>query len=298
MQVCRDCRSRTRRVEWTGDYLADERFGHTVERDAFVREVGILSVIAAPMIHRDVVVGAITVYGDRRDAFDADDAALLLALADQAAVAIANAGLIVELERSHDEIARRADAERTLREIAARVSAILDPAEVLQQIVEETTRLLESDGARIDLYDPELDALRWSYAAGEAMAVVPEWATTTGLKAGEAVAGTAYAEQRPMRTDDYLVDERFHGDNPARDVRDQRGLRSVIAVPLAGDTGRARDAVGGVAQGRRLRRRRRRGADRVRDPGVDRHPERPAHGGDRSFPRRHRPPRRGRAGAS
>ena len=144
----------TRRVEWTGDYLADERFAHTVERDAFVREVGILSVIAAPMIHRDVVVGAITVYGDRRDAFDADDAALLLALADQAAVAIANAGLIVELERSHDEIARRADAERTLREIAARVSAILDPAEVLQQIVEETTRLLESDGARIDLYDP------------------------------------------------------------------------------------------------------------------------------------------------
>ena len=106
---------------------------------------------------------------DRADAFDAADAALLVALADQAAVAIANARLIEELERSRAEVARRADAERTLREIAARVSAILDPAEVLQRIVDEAARLLESDGARIDLYDPEIDALRWSYAAGDAM---------------------------------------------------------------------------------------------------------------------------------
>ena len=145
---------RTRQVEWTGDYLADTRFTHTAARDAFVRESGIKSVIAAPLVHREVVVGAITVYGDRADAFDAEDAALLAALADQAAVAIANARLIDELERSRAEVARRADSERTLREIAARVSAILDPAEVLQQIVDEATRLLESDGARIDLYDP------------------------------------------------------------------------------------------------------------------------------------------------
>ena len=97
------------------------------------------------------VVGAITVYGDRPDAFDEADAGLLSALADQAAVAIANARLIDELERSRTEIARRADSEQTLREIAARVSAILEPDEVLQQIVDESTRLLESDGARIDL---------------------------------------------------------------------------------------------------------------------------------------------------
>ena len=167
---------RTRQVEWTGAYLEDERFIHTDERDAFVRASGVESVIAAPLIHRDIVVGAITVYGDRPDAFDAEDAALLAALADQAAVAIANARLIEELEHSRAEIARRADSERTLREIAARVSAILEPDEVLQQIVDEATRLLESDGARIDLYDPEIDALRWSYAAGDAMSKVPDWA--------------------------------------------------------------------------------------------------------------------------
>ncbi|MFL5675927.1 MAG: GAF domain-containing protein [Chloroflexota bacterium] len=225
----------TRQVEWTGAYLDDDRFSHTEERDAFVRASGIKSVIAAPLIHRDVVVGAITVYGDRGDAFDAEDAALLGALADQAAVAIANARLIEELERSRAEIARRADSERTLREIAARVSAILEPDVVLQQIVDETTRLLQSDGARIDIYDPEIDALRWSYAAGDAMSNLPDWAVEGGLKPGQAVAGTAFVEHRAVRTDDYLADERFAHDDAAHTFVSDTGIRSVIAVPLAGD---------------------------------------------------------------
>ena len=228
---------RTREVEWTGSYLDDERFRHTFQRDAFVRESGIKSVIAAPLIHRDVVVGAITVYGDKPDAFGQADAGLLSALADQAAVAIANARLIDELERSRTEIARRADAERTLREIAATVSAILEPDEVLQRIVDETTRLLESDGARIDLYDPAIDALRWSYAAGETMAVVPAWAREGGLKPGQAVAGTAFQDGHAVRTDDYLSDDRFPSDDSARAFVEDVGIRSVIAVPLQGTDG-------------------------------------------------------------
>lgn len=228
---------RTRQVEWTGEYLSDDRFRHTTARDAFVRESGIHSVIAAPLVHRDVVVGAITVYCNRVEAFGVQDAGLLGGLADQAAIAIANVNLIEELEQSRADVARRADSERTLREIAARVSAILDPAEVLQRIVDETTRLLESDGARIDLYDPAIDALRWSYAAGDAMANVPDWATSGGLKAGQAVSGTAFSEQRPARTDDYLSDGRFAIDDQARAFVQQAGIRSVIAVPLAGDAG-------------------------------------------------------------
>jgi len=228
---------RTRQVEWTGSYLDDDRFEHTPARDAFVRESGIRSVIAAPLLHREVLVGAITVYGDRVDAFDEEDAGLLSALADQAAVAIANARPIDELERSRTEIARRADSEQTLREIAARVSAILEPDEVLQQIVDETTRLLESDGARIDLWDPSIEALRWSYAAGETMAVVPQWARDGGLKPGQAVAGTAFAERRAARTDDYLADDRFIHDDAARTFVTDTGIRSVIAVPLPGDDG-------------------------------------------------------------
>ena len=115
------------------------------------------------------------------------------------------------------------------------MSAILEPDEVLQQIVDETTRLLESDGARIDLYDPEIDALRWSFAAGDAMSKIPEWARSGGLKPGQAVAGTAFSEQRPVRTDDYLTDDRFEHDDGAHAFVLDAGIRSVISVPLAGD---------------------------------------------------------------
>jgi PAS domain S-box-containing protein len=211
------------------------QFPPSPESTAFYEQTGFRSMIAAPITGESGPIGVIEVYSRRPAAFTSSDAGLVGALASQAAIAMTNARLIEELARSRGELARTADAERTLREIAARVSAILDPAEVLQRIVEETTRLLESDGARIDLYDPEIDSLRWSYAAGDAMAVVPEWAVTGGLKPGQAVAGTAFVEQRPVRTDDYLQDDRFIRDDPAREFVKRTGIRSVIAVPLAGD---------------------------------------------------------------
>ncbi len=196
---------------------------------------GIHSVIAAPVLQRGDVLGAITVYSDRRDAFDEQDAAVLAGLADQASIAIANVTLIDELERSREENAQRADAERTLREIAARVSSILDPATVLTQIVAESARLLGSDGSRIDLWDDRLGALRWAYSSGDAMAEVPEWGRTGGLKPRQAVAGLAFAEQRPVMTEDFLADERFETTPEIEAFVRKAGIRAVISVPLTGE---------------------------------------------------------------
>jgi PAS domain S-box-containing protein len=226
---------RTGQVEWSGDYLADERFVHTVERDRFVREAGIGSVIAAPLLRGSEVIGSITVYADRKHAYDEQDAAVLASLADQAAVAIANVRLIVELERSREETARRADAERTLREIAVRVSSILDPTEVLDRIVVEAARLLDSDGSRIDLWDDDTSSLLWAYSAGDAMRDVPDWGRTGGLKPGQAVAGMAFQEQRAFMTADYLGDSRFETTPAIEKFIRKAGIRAVIAVPLTGE---------------------------------------------------------------
>jgi GAF domain-containing protein len=226
---------RTRKVEWSGDYLSDDRFVHTDERDRFVREAGIGSVIAAPLLSGGEVIGTITVYVDRQNAYDEQDAAVLAGLADQAAVAIANVRLIVELERSREETARRADAERTLREIAVRVSSILDPTEVLDRIVVEAARLLDSDGSRIDLWDDETSSLLWAYSAGDAMRDVPDWGRTGGLKPGQAVAGMAFREQRAFMTADYLDDSRFETTPAIEKFIRKAGIRAVIAVPLTGE---------------------------------------------------------------
>ena len=226
---------RTGKVEWSGDYLTDQRFIHTEERDRFVREAHIASVIAAPLLRGDEVIGTITVYADRQHAYDDQDAAVLAGLADQAAVAIANVRLIAELERSREETARRADAERTLREIAVRVSSILDPTEVLDRIVVEAARLLDSDGSRIDLWDDETQSLLWAYSAGDAMRDVPDWGRTGGLKPGQAVAGMAFREQRAFMTADYLVDSRFETTPAVEKFIRKAGIRAVIAVPLTGE---------------------------------------------------------------
>jgi PAS domain S-box-containing protein len=231
----------------TGVALAEDRviigdddlaslFPPSPESTEFYERTGFRSMIAAPITGDKGPLGVLEVYSRQPAAFGQTDAGFVGALAGQAAIAITNARLIDELDRSRQALARAADSERTLREIAARVSAILEPDEVLQRIVDETTRLLASDGARIDLYEPETDTLRWSFAAGDAMARIPAWAISGGLRPGQAVAGTAFTAGRPVRTDDYLEDDRFdHGDDAQAFVV-EAGIRSVIAVPLAADT--------------------------------------------------------------
>ena len=224
------------RVVVAGDDLASQ-FPPSPESTEFYERTGFRSMIAAPITGEGGPLGVIEVYTVIPDAFDEEDAALIRALAGQAAIAITNARLIGELERSREENAQRADAERTLREIAARVSSILDPATVLTQIVAESARLLASDGSRIDLWDERLGALRWAYSAGEAMAEVPEWGRTGGLKPRQAVAGLAFAEQRPVMTADYLADERFVTTPEIEAFVRKAGIRAVISAPLTGEGG-------------------------------------------------------------
>ena len=60
-----------------------------------------------------------------------------------------NARLIEELERSQTALEARAERERSLRDIAARITSLRDPGEILARVVEESRRLLGSDGAHL-----------------------------------------------------------------------------------------------------------------------------------------------------
>ena len=220
----------------TGDYLADDRFAHGTSADHYVRLKGIRSVLAAPLAGERGPFGAITVWSTRRDAFDDRDEALLLALATQASTTLTNARLIEALASSRGEIERRADMERALREISARITAIQNPGDVLQQVVDEAARLLGADGARIDLHDPLVDEIRWAYAtAGVAAAEMKRH--DRALRLGEGVAGRVIAENRPFVTGDYLADDRFVRPTDAAQSAREFGVMSLVAVPLTGDAG-------------------------------------------------------------
>ena len=123
--------------------------------DKLVEITGFRSVLSAPLRGEAGPLGALTVSSHRVDAYDDAQAGLLQALADQAAIAIQNARLIAELNRSRGELARRADAQQSLREIGARITAIREPGPLLQQVVDAAKRLVGGDGAILDLVDRE-----------------------------------------------------------------------------------------------------------------------------------------------
>jgi len=88
-----------RTVRWTGDYLDDQAFPHD-QGDTRIEAQDIHSMMAAPLLGPDRLIGTITVQSVERAAFGAEDAELLQLLADQAAIALTNARLYAEVEES------------------------------------------------------------------------------------------------------------------------------------------------------------------------------------------------------
>ncbi len=226
-----------RTIVVTGDYLADDRFVHTELTDAFARETGLHSFVVAPLIADDEVFGGLGVYDRRRDAFSAQQAALVRALADHAALAITNARLIAELDRARVVTKRQADLERALRELGTRISAEGDVRSVVGSVVQEATRLTGGDGGRVDILDPNGRALLGVYATDRETELGGAWPDDPDDSVEVGVSGRAVLTRAPVSTPDYLADPSFvHRPGPDAFVRSM-GIRAVLAVPLFGDDG-------------------------------------------------------------
>ena len=150
---------------------------------------------------------------------------------------MANARLIEALDASRTELATRAEAERSLREIGARISAAADLPAVLQRAVDEAARLLQAEGARIDLIDPALELLRPAYASGAKRPTDDDWPDDPDETLDEGISGKAVVTGRAAWTGDYVKDRTFqHGRLGDAFVR-RVGIRSVMAAPLVGESG-------------------------------------------------------------
>ena len=226
-----------RRVVVTGNYVADDRFVHADTTDSFVDEIGISSMVVAPLTAGDEVFGALGTFSNTVDAFTAPQIALVRALSDHAAIAMANARLIEELARSREAIERRASIERSLRELGTRISGARDPGAVVQYTIDEALRLLDGDGARIDIVDPEVRQLRGMYSAGEERILESEWPRDPEDRLEVGASGRATTTGKTYISRDYLADEQLvHGHGPDTYARN-KGIRGVIASPLFGDQG-------------------------------------------------------------
>ena len=225
-----------RAVVVTDDYQRDPSFRHAPQTDRVVEDIGICSMVVAPLVAGDQVFGAMGTFSTRAGAFDQAQIALVRALADHAAAAMANARLVEELDRSRAVLARRADAEQALREIAARITALRDPSEILQQVVEQASRLVRAEGAILDILEAGTGNLRWAFDDGLRRLFTDEERAKLWISVGVGATGVAVAEDQVVVAGDHLADL-FPPSPESTEFFERTGFRSMIAAPISGEEG-------------------------------------------------------------
>jgi GAF domain-containing protein/ActR/RegA family two-component response regulator len=211
----------SRRVVSSADVFADPHIEKTDALRAWVAAVGHYSAIAVPLIVNDIVVGVLTVSGERGRVFGDADARLAQTFADQAALALANARLYAESTQ------RRAEAEELAR-LARTLTESLDVSEVAQRTVDSVLPLFRAQSSVVRLLQPDgsLAALALGGSSRE------RFDAGHVLPPGVGVLGRAVVEGRAVTTPDALTDEATRvSDDLATDFR-VSGDVAVLAVPM------------------------------------------------------------------
>lgn len=200
-------------------------------------EAGFRSLIATPLVSQGAPVGVLYVASYRPQRFKADDVQWVAALANQAAVTIANARLY-ESER-----ARRAEAERRrrvaegLREILAVLNSEQSLDETLCFIVSQACQLMACDAASLFQLQREEGVLKIQAACG----LDDEYIASLRLPLGKGGAGRALAGHQPVALPDAkawaaeLARELDSAANPELTAIERmmsRGYYAVLSVPL------------------------------------------------------------------
>ena len=138
-----------RRTQQITDVLGDPEYG----RQDLQRLAGFRTLLAAPMLLGDEVVGVLTMWRTAVAPFSDRDTRLLDDFAAQAAIALRQVDLMRSLEARGAELASKVEQLEALRELGEAVGSSLDPDEVLSRIVTNAVRLTGTDGGSIMEYD-------------------------------------------------------------------------------------------------------------------------------------------------
>jgi signal transduction histidine kinase/CheY-like chemotaxis protein len=212
-----------RRTRQIADVLADPDY-HLPE---FQRIGGYRSIVGAPMIVDDEVVGVLTVWRTTVEPFDEHTCTLLTTFAEQAALALRNVELSTVLQSRSAELARKVDEMEALAEVGEAISSTLDPDEVLATIVEHAVELSGADGGSLMEYDEEsrLFRVRTTYGTSED---VRERLKAVRIHVDESFVGRAATSGKPVQVADLAEIER----DPHLRVLFDAGWRSLVVIPL------------------------------------------------------------------
>ncbi len=185
----------------------------------YVERTGITAALAEPLLYRDRLLGVITVNRDENGhPFTEQDRQILSLFAHQAAVAIENA-------RLHETAVRRAQQLITLTELTRVLTKVLDPQQVVREILAAAQVLIPGAVGRL-----------WEWSDQDAE---PRMVAAVGLRdamgghrpsrhSGEGVAGLAASTREPVIIPEVASDPRFLN----RDWAAAEDLVSCLILPL------------------------------------------------------------------
>ncbi|MEP7378315.1 MAG: diguanylate cyclase [Chloroflexota bacterium] len=181
------------------------------------------SLLIAPMLFEDNVLGVIVLAKLGLNQFTADDLRLLEIYAAIAAQAMANADVTERLHAQSDALARQVSSQRELLRVTESILGTLDTQTLLHEIAERLRSLVQVDNISVDLHDVEARVLRPIFASGRhasnyLQAVLPD---------DQGVGGYVLHTGEAQLVQDQLVDRRVHHFDAARP---QAG--AMIVAPL------------------------------------------------------------------
>jgi len=206
-----------------GDAAADPRASTIPGTEEDLDE----SMLLAPMLFDDQVLGVLVLSKLGLNRFSDDDLRLLVIYASFAAQAMANADTTERLRHQSLALERQLRSQRELLQITESLLTTLDARAVLDSITERLGRLISSDNIAIEVVDPATGLLTPLTARGvhEAFFLEPWEPGETGL------ATWVVEHDEPV----YVRDER---DDPRVNHRDEGpNDGSLIVVPLRSRSG-------------------------------------------------------------
>ena len=207
----------TKRPFRTDDYMGDPRIV-TKYTDA-IRAEGIVAELVVPLLTAGEVGGLLYVDRRTRRPFSDRDEAVLMQLADHAAVALTNA-------RLYAAAGDRAARLRTLNRLNHLVSSSLDTAEVLTDIARAAGEFMNAAMVVFWLADDATQTLRAAAVSDPDMGA---YFLTRTLRYGEQAAGWAAARRLPLNIPDVFAPESVVG---SHDWLRANRIRSLLAVPV------------------------------------------------------------------
>ena len=186
------------------------------------------SMLLAPMLYEDQVLGVLVLSKLGLHQFRDDDLRLLVIYASFAAQAFANADATGLLRAQSDALERQLANRKALLQVTESILTTLDPRAILDQVAERLSELVGYDNLSIELLDRTSGLLRPLTAKGvHAVEYLEPWLPGEEGLATWVVARNEPALVRDERSDPRVLQFREHG---AMDG-------SLICVPLRGRDG-------------------------------------------------------------